>query len=54
MVEEPMMLSKPCTEFDFTKMADEYVITFAISQMEGAAAEAQRRGLVYQIPKVSR
>jgi hypothetical protein len=54
MVEEPMMLSKPCTEIDFTKLEDEYVITFAIAQMEGAAEEAQRRGLGYQLPQVSR
>ena len=54
MVEEPMMLSKPCTEFDFSKMEDEYVITFAIAQMEGAAEEAQRRGLGYQLPQVAR
>jgi hypothetical protein len=54
MVEEPMMLSKPCTEIDFTNLEDEYVITFAIAQMEGAAEEAQRRGLGYQLPQVSR
>ena len=54
MVEEPMLLNTPCTKFDFTKIEDEYVVTFAIAQMEGAAEEAQRRGLGYQLPQVAR
>ena len=54
MVEEPMLLNTPCTKFDFTKIEDDYLITFAIANMEGAAEEAQRRGLGYQLPKVAR
>ena len=42
-----MMLNTPCTEFDFTKMDDDRVITFAILHLEGAAEEADRRGLEY-------
>ncbi len=47
MIEEPMMLNTPCTKFDFTKMDDDRVITFAILHLEGAAEEAHRRGLDY-------
>ena len=47
-VEEPIMLNTPCTKFDFTKMDDDRVITFAILHLEGAAEEAQRRGLAYE------
>ena len=54
MVEEPMLLNTPCTKFDFTKMEDQYVVTFAIAQMEGAAEEAQKRGLGYLLPPVAR
>ena len=54
MVEEPIMLNTPCTKFDFSKIEDDYLITFAIAQMEGAAEEAQRRGLGYSLPKVAR
>ena len=48
MIEEPMMLNTPCTKFDFTKMDNDRVITFAILHLEGAAEEAQRRGLAYE------
>ena len=41
------MLNTPCTEFDFTKMDDDRVITFAILHLEGAAEEADGRGLEY-------
>ena len=54
MVEEPILLNTPCTKFDFSKMDDDTVITFALTQMEGAAEEAQRRGLGYQLPQVAR
>jgi hypothetical protein len=54
MVEEPMLLNTPCTKFDFSKIEDDYLITFAIAQMEGAAEEAQKRGLGYLLPKVAR
>jgi len=47
MVEEPIILNTPCTKFDFTKIDKDYLITFAIAGMEGAAEEAQRRGLEY-------
>ena len=54
MVEEPVMLNTPCTKFDFTKMDNDTVITFALTKMEGAAEEAQRRGLGYLISQVAR
>ena len=54
MVEEAMPLNTPCTKFDFSKMDDDTVITFALTQMEGAAEEAQKRGLGYQLPPVAR
>jgi hypothetical protein len=54
MVEEPMILNTPCTKFDFSKMEQDYLITFAIAGMEGAAEEAQRRGLGYLLPPVAR
>ena len=54
MVEEPIVLNTPCTKFDFSKIEDDYLITFAIAKMEGAAEEAQKRGLGYQLPQVSR
>lgn len=47
MIEEPMMLNTPCTKFDFTKMDNDRVITFALLNLEGAAEEAHRRGLDY-------
>ena len=46
-VEEPIMLNTPCTKFDFTKMDNDRVITFALLHLEGAAEEAHRRGLKY-------
>lgn len=46
-IEEPMILNTPCTEFDFTKMDDDRVITYAILHLEGAVEEADRRGLEY-------
>jgi len=46
-IEEPMMLNTPCTKFDFTKMDDDRVVTFALLHLEGAAEEAHRRGLEY-------
>jgi len=54
MVEEPILLNTPCTKFDFTNMDNDTVITFALTQMEGAAEEAQKRGLGYQLPPVAR
>jgi len=54
MVEEPLILNTPCTKFDFTKIDKDYLITFAIAEMEGAAEEAQRRGLGYLLPQVAR
>ena len=54
MVEEPMILNTPCTKFDFSKMEQDYLITFAIAGMEGAAEEAQKRGLGYLLPPVAR
>ena len=54
MVEEELPLTTPCTKFDFTKMDNDKVVTFAILQMEGAAEEAQKRGLGYQLPPVAR
>ncbi len=47
MVEEPIMLNTPCTKFDFTKMDNDRVITFALLHLEGAAEEAHRRGLEF-------
>ena len=46
-VEEPIMLNTPCTKFDFTKMDNDRVITFALLHLEGAAEEAHRRGLEF-------
>ena len=54
MVEETVILSTPCTKFDFSKMEQDYLITFAIAGMEGAAEEAQKRGLGYLLPPVAR
>jgi hypothetical protein len=54
MVDEPIVLNTPCTKFDFSKMEKDYLITFAIAGMEGAAEEAQRRGLGYLLPPVAR
>jgi len=54
MVEDGMLLNTPCTKFDFTNIDDDYLITFALTQMEGAAEEAQRRGLGYLLPKLER
>ena len=54
MVEEPIMLNTPCTKFDFSKIDNDYLITFAIAKMEGAAEEAQKRGLGYLLPQVAR
>ena len=52
MVEEPMMLNTPCTKFDFTKMDDDRVITFALLHLEGAAEEANRRGLKFSAKEI--
>jgi hypothetical protein len=54
MVEDAMPLNTPCTKFDFSKIDKDYLITFAIAGMEGAAEEAQRRGLGYLLPQVAR
>jgi hypothetical protein len=54
MVEEELPLTTPCTKFDFSKMDKDSLITFAITGMEGAAEEAQKRGLGYLLPPVAR
>ena len=54
MVEDAMPLNTPCTKFDFSKIDKDYLITFAIAGMEGAAEEAQKRGLGYLLPPIAR
>lgn len=54
MVEEPVAMSQPCTKFDFRLLDKDYLLYLAIVEVEGAAEEAQRRGLGHLLPQVAR
>lgn len=55
MIQEPApQLTAPCTNFDYSKMEQNLLISLAFGEDDGAMAEVKRRGLEDLLPKFGR